>query len=543
MGLGVLDVAQHVEVPGTSDIYDHARIATDGSSDTDLKHDWTTKEPTVLVPQPSDDPNDPLNWPLWRRDVILGILSFVTVLCTTTSSILAANTVTIAISEGINFVEAALLTGYLLCGTGVAGILIVPTARVWGKRHLFLLGHVLMIASCAWAGGSGKNPKSLLWARIFQGVALAPFEALLNACVGDLYFMHERGKRMAVSNVSLFGAAFLTPVFAGRITKAMGWQWCFYFVAIFLAAALPFMIVFVPETAYRRPDHLNTDFKHKVDRNQSTESHLPLDNTRNEPKVFVPGGVYSVLKSMRLFNGRKTDESFFKLLLRPFPLFLHPGVLYACLIQGVVIGWGVFMGAILAIVFLGPPLFFAEDKTGYLYTGPFIGSILGLILAGLLTDSMNKIMIRLNGGKYEPEFRLVLVFFQLIFACMGIYGFGWTASDIMRYKWLLPDVFFSFMIIGMVMGAVAASLYIVDAHREIAVEAFTCMLLFKNMFGFVLTFYAFPWLSHGGIKHTMIVIGSIQAGICCLSIPMYVFGKWNRAFCARYDILEILHLR
>lgn len=86
--------------------------------------------------------------------------------------------------------EAALLTGYLLCGTGVAGILIVPTARVWGKRHLFLLGHVLMIASCAWAGGSGKNPKSLLWARIFQGVALAPFEALLNACVGDLYFMH-----------------------------------------------------------------------------------------------------------------------------------------------------------------------------------------------------------------------------------------------------------------------------------------------------------------------------------------------------------------
>jgi MFS family permease len=151
---------------------------------------------------------------------------------------------------------------------------------------------------------------------------------------------------MAVSNVSLFGAAFLTPVFAGRITKAMGWQWCFYFVAIFLAAALPFMIVFVPETAYRRPDHLNTDFKHKVDRNQSTESHLPLDNTRNEPKVFVPGESVrrgtsrteifaqpnrekdSVLKSMRLFNGRKTDESFFKLLLRPFPLFLHPGVLY-----------------------------------------------------------------------------------------------------------------------------------------------------------------------------------------------------------------------
>lgn len=55
---------------------------------------------------------------------------------------------------------------------------------------------------------------------------------------------------------------------------------------------------------------------------------------------------------------------------------------------------------------------------------------------------------------------------------------------------------------------------------EMAVEAFTCMLIFKNMFSFVLTFYAYEWFAHGGIKHTMVVIGSIQVGICLLSIPM-----------------------
>lgn len=137
----------------------------------------------------------------------------------------------------------------------------------------------------------------------------------------------------------------------------------------------------------------------------------------------------------------------------------------ACLIQGVVIGWAVFIGVVLAIVFLGPPLWFEEDKTGYLYTGAFIGAMIGLVLSGVLTDSMTKVMIRLNRGKYEPEFRLLLVVFQLVFACMGLYGFGWTASDVMKYHWLLPDVFFAFLIIGMVMGAVAASLYIVDAHR------------------------------------------------------------------------------
>jgi ABC-type multidrug transport system fused ATPase/permease subunit len=374
--------------------------------------------------------------------------------------------------------------------------------------------------------------------------------------------IQERGKRMAVSNVALFGAAFLTPVIVGKMTVTIGWQWSFYFVAIFLAASLPLMIFFVPETAYRRSDDLNTDFKHKPGHSESTDSHLALhDAVNDESKAFVPetGAAHgasrtevtatpipqekdSFLRSLRIFTGRKTDERFWKLLLRPFPLFLHPGILWACLIQGVVIGWAVFIGVILALVFEGPPLWFHEDQTGYLYSGAFIGSMIGLVLAGVLTDSMTKFMVKLNRGKYEPEFRILLVVFQLVFACMGLYGFGWTASNTMKYHWLLPDVFFAFVIIGMVMGAVAASLYIVDAHRmlqpspvmfqvtslmvtgEIAIEAFTCLLIFKNMFSFVLTFFAYDWMAYGGVKHTMIVLGSIQAGICCLSIPMCKFS-------------------
>lgn len=48
------------ESPGTSNIYEQTRDSTDGPPGSGLKYDWTTKEPTVLVPQPSDDPNDPL---------------------------------------------------------------------------------------------------------------------------------------------------------------------------------------------------------------------------------------------------------------------------------------------------------------------------------------------------------------------------------------------------------------------------------------------------------------------------------------------------
>lgn len=82
------------------------------------------------------------------------------------------------------------------------------------------------------------------------------------------------------------------------------------------------------------------------------------------------------------------------------------------------------------------------------------------------------------------------------------------------------------------------------------------------MFSFVLTFYAYDWFARGGIKRTMIIIGSIQVGICLLSVPMCeftrrknnnacstlsdlildVFGKWNRSFFARHDIFKKLNL-
>jgi MFS family permease len=122
--------------------------------------------------------------------MILAILSFVSVICATTSPLLAANSLTLAFYYSRDFTQIALLTGYHLMGVGIAGFMFVASARVWGKRHLFLLGNVLMVVSSIWGGASNHNYKSLLWARIFQGVALAPFEALVNASVGDLYFVH-----------------------------------------------------------------------------------------------------------------------------------------------------------------------------------------------------------------------------------------------------------------------------------------------------------------------------------------------------------------
>lgn len=107
---------------------------------------------------------------------------------------------------------------------------------------------------------------------------------------------------MAVSNVALFGAAFLTPVIVGKMTKTMGWQWSFYFVAIFLGASLPLTFFFVPETAFRRPGHLNTDFKRSGDQGEATQSHASLSGASNdERKELSPESNDATETAIRIF--------------------------------------------------------------------------------------------------------------------------------------------------------------------------------------------------------------------------------------------------
>ncbi|KAI9851685.1 MAG: hypothetical protein M1838_003023 [Thelocarpon superellum] len=536
MGLGVLEDHHMEHVPGTVLLDDKTRSQDSSDTQRGLKYDTSGHVPVILVPQPSDDPNDPLNWPLWKRDSITGILCLISVMAVAIGPILAANTLTLSLHFERDFTGIALLTGYNLAGTGVAGVLFVTTSRLWGKRHLFLLGSIILIFSSAW-GGAATTYKSFLWARVVQGVAVAPFEALVNACVGDLYFVHQRGIRMALTNMALFGSAFFTPILVGKITHTIGYPWTFYLVAIFAGAILPLVFFFVPETTFVRSAHLNTDLS-------STDDLHRRDSDPSDGKVDavpVPAKI-SYARSLLPFSGRKTRQNPLKLVLRPFPLIFHPAILWAALIQGTMIGWTVFIGVVLAAIFLGPPLFFDEVRTGYMYTGAFVGALLGFIFSGVFSDWSARYLTRLNKGVYEPEFRIILVIPQFVFGCAGLYGFGATAANVGAYGWFLPDFFFALEVAGMVIGAVASALYIVDAYRNISVEAFTFLLIFKNIFSFSMTWIAYRWILESGIRDTFFTIASIQVVVCLLSIPMYIFGKRNRSFFHRHDIYQLLHL-
>lgn len=70
MGLGILEDRSLERVPGTSPLNDSGLDVEDASADKSaLKHDVSGR--IVLVPQPSDSPNDPYNWPRWKKELFM----------------------------------------------------------------------------------------------------------------------------------------------------------------------------------------------------------------------------------------------------------------------------------------------------------------------------------------------------------------------------------------------------------------------------------------------------------------------------------------
>ena len=157
---------------------------------------------------------------------------------------------------------------------------------------------------------------------------------------------------MAFSNLSLYGGAFFTPVIVGIATDRIGWEWTFWLVAIFSGILFPFLVLFVPETAYRRPAYLNLDTTSKEDLASTASTANSNEREKDRDEVQEPPLKEPFLKTLLPFNGRKTDDTFWKILIRPLLLLFHPAIFWGMLTQGTLIGWTVMIGVDIAFIYI-----------------------------------------------------------------------------------------------------------------------------------------------------------------------------------------------
>ncbi|KAJ9294849.1 hypothetical protein DTO271G3_6411 [Paecilomyces variotii] len=207
----------------------------------------------VLDPQPEDSLNDPLNWPQWRRDAALISLGLYCMMGGGMTPILAAGFNEVAATYSVTTQQVALTTGLYMLGLGIGSVIMSPTAILYGKRPVYLLGITLFIVSAVWCALS-PNYASLVVARIFQGIAVSPVECLPSATIAEIFFLHERAYRVGIYTLLLLGGKNLVPLVSAAIIQSLGWRWVFWIVAIIVGFFLVLLFLFVPETFWdRRP--------------------------------------------------------------------------------------------------------------------------------------------------------------------------------------------------------------------------------------------------------------------------------------------------
>lgn len=185
----------------------------------------------ILEPQPDDSLNDPLNWPSWRRDVALISLGFYCMVGGGMTPVLAAGFSDVAATYRVSIPRVALTTGLYMMGLGLGSVIASPTAILYGKRPVYLVGIVLFIISAVWCALSPNYP-SLIVARIFQGLAVSPVECLPSATIAEIFYLHERAYRLGIYTLLLLSGKNLVPLVSAAILQSLNWRWVFWSVHV-----------------------------------------------------------------------------------------------------------------------------------------------------------------------------------------------------------------------------------------------------------------------------------------------------------------------
>ncbi|KAJ5946104.1 major facilitator superfamily domain-containing protein [Penicillium verhagenii] len=516
MPFGILEDTKLEHVPGTAPLHGLSEIDTySGIDPALLKYDRTGK--IVLVPQPSDSPNDPYNWSQTKKLLFTVAYGWGCGCVGAVGPLLGGAFVPIAAEFDVpleTFVSA--VQGGAIAAIAVGSLLFNSLAVKYGKRPVYLGTTLGLMVSCFWAAGA-KSFESFVASRVFCGLCMAPFEALVPASISDIWFVHERGFRTAIFNLGVLGGINLAVPIAACIIQYSSYHEALYGMGG--AFALAFILVFfwMPESAFKR-EALNIDTAESTAIVEEKATLEQLDRTSSSPTTSTEAR-NSWRTELLPYNGYVNHVSFWNTLIRPFYLLASPPVLWAVLLFTMCISWLVGISLTLSQIFSAAPYNFSVIGVGATNLSSFVASVLGTLVAGPLIDGLVTRMSMRNGGTFEPEFRLPIMVTYLLFTSTGFFAWGQAAAA--QDPWPVPVIVCLGMInFGVQLGTTGVVTYVVDCHREKAGEAFAAMNFLKNLFAFGLSFYITGWIDSQGVRNCFFTIGGITLGATLFTIPM-----------------------
>ncbi|KAK9421628.1 putative Major facilitator superfamily (MFS) profile domain-containing protein [Seiridium unicorne] len=493
-----------------------------------LRHHETNE--IILIPTPSNDPNDPLNWSQAYKYYMATVICLAMLMC----NFLAAGPTIAIVSTAMDFFPMAPVptaiskVAYFFTTTallqGVSNFVWVPLTNKFGRRPIYVTSYALYFACTVWLIFE-TSYGGFLAGRILIGIGAGAAETIAPVSIADVFFLHERGFVMSMYTCFLSIGVALGILIDGLIVINHGWRVIYQVAAGLVGFVLVLAFFTFPETAYIREIPSVAAAEHStLDKPHGSNSSDLESSTAPQPRK------QTYLESIRIFHRVWTAESLVKMFVRPLGLILLPPVLWAALVQSVTIGFVVAVTSNVASAY-STAYGFEPWQIGLCFIAAIIGSLLGIPAGGQLADMTADWFTKRNGGIRVPEMRLPAMTLCLVTAPLSLILYGVGIEK--QLHWICPTIGLGLLNFSISQGTNVCLVYVIDAYRPVAGEITLSVMGFKSLFGFLLSFYTNPWVEQVGYLNAYGTMAGIAAAVLLLWIPLYIWGKairhatWN----------------
>ncbi|KAM0144597.1 hypothetical protein ACHAP3_000627 [Botrytis cinerea] len=499
----------------------------------------------VLVPSPSSDPDDPLNWTPKRKMLSTACMSMYTLMVGIASAAVYSVLEPISEDTGLTVDQLNAGTGYMFLFFGWGTLIAQPIALQYGKRPVYLFSMLATLGTMLWVPYATSN-SAWIGSKILQGAVGAPIESLCEISITDIYFAHERGSYMGLYAFMLAGSNFLAPILAGFINDGQGWRWVMYWCAIFLAIGFVFCFFLMEETNYDRAPLEKTTSgdntpgvatpKEGVLQEKSSASSEPrdpekgnsVDVSRAANQNTELGAVHykpkTYVQKLSL-KDKKRDFRLFRMMIRPLIFMSLPSIAYAGFSYGSNLIWFNVLNGTASLILSAPPYNFSSSMVGLSYVSPLLGVACASFYSGVIGDKVVLWLARRNKGVLEAEHRLWLFSVSIILIPASLILWGVGAAHHIHWFGL---IFAMFLIAGSnAIGLQLSVSYCIDSYKDLSGEAMATVIIIRNTMSFAMGYGITPWVTNMGYQNAFIV--AAFAGLAQV-LTFFAVVKWGKSW-------------